>query len=65
MRYVTPYHYAKLCGLTRQAIYNRINTGTLLVVLLEGPTGELIRYIDVEACPPGRKPWGGGRPKNV
>ncbi|CAN5393441.1 hypothetical protein BH09BAC4_BH09BAC4_16040 [soil metagenome] len=65
MRYVTPYHYAKLCGLTRQAIYNRINTGTLSVLLLEGPAGEPIRYIDVEAHPPCRKPWGGGRPRKV
>ena len=63
--YVTPYHYAQLCGLTRQAIYNRIDKGTLPVVRLEGPTGKLIAYIDTEAFPPGRKPWGGGRSRKA
>ncbi|SFF39644.1 hypothetical protein [Spirosoma endophyticum] len=63
--YVTPYHYAQLCGLTRQAIYNRIIKGTLPVVRLKGPRGEPIGYIDTEAFPPGRKPWGGGRPRKA
>jgi hypothetical protein len=63
MKYVTPYQYAKLCGLTRQAIYNRINKGTLEIVVLKEAEGITSRYIYIDAFPPCRKPWSGGRPK--
>jgi predicted DNA-binding transcriptional regulator AlpA len=48
-RFVTIGTYAKLCGVTREAIYKRIKAGTLTVSeYCEHP------LIDTEEFPPGR-----------
>ena len=52
MKYLTPYKYAKLCGVSTQAIYSRIKAGTIEKVQIPDPTGELKDYIDIEKFPP-------------
>ena len=52
MRYVTPYKYAKLCGVSTQAIYKRIAKGVLEKVELPLPDGTIKEYIDLEKFPP-------------
>lgn len=54
MKYVTPYRYAKLCGVLPHAIYSRIAKGLLEKVQIPDPTGELKDYIDTERFPPER-----------
>ncbi|PRY13783.1 hypothetical protein CLV24_105153 [Pontibacter ummariensis] len=52
-KYVTPYKYAKICGVSATAINNRINNKQLEVVDLENPIdGTVKRYIDTEKYPP-------------
>ncbi|MVM31188.1 hypothetical protein GO755_14190 [Spirosoma sp. HMF4905] len=54
MKYVTPYQYAKLCGVSSQAIYSRISKGLVEKVQIPDPTGSLKDYIDIEKYPPER-----------
>lgn len=54
MKYVTPYKYATLCGVSPQAIYSRIASGILEKVQIPAPTGEMKDYIDIEKFPPVR-----------
>lgn len=54
-KFTTPYKYAKLCGVTSQAIYDRIKNGTLKTVDKKDVCGTVKRYIDREKFPPGRK----------
>jgi hypothetical protein len=54
MNYVTPYQYAKLCGVSSQAIYNRIAKGLLEKVQFPDPTGATKDYIDIDKYPPER-----------
>lgn len=57
MKYATPYKYAALCGVSTQAIYDRIKSGTLETVEKEDISGEVKRVIDLKKYPPskGRK----------
>ena len=52
MKYVTPYQFAKLCGVSTQAIYSRISKGTIDKVQIPDPTGAIQDYIDVDRFPP-------------
>lgn len=52
-RYVTPYKYAKLCGVSPTAINQRINRGVLVAEDITNPVdGSVKRYIDTEKFPP-------------
>lgn len=51
-KYVTPYQYAKLCGVSTTAINNRIKTGLLEVEELPQPDGTAKRYINTEVYQP-------------
>jgi hypothetical protein len=53
-KYVTPYKYAQLCGVSATAINNRIRNEQLQVVELSQPDGSVKRYIDTEAYPPAK-----------
>lgn len=54
-RYVTPYKYAQLCGVSDSAIYSRINRGVLGVIEKEDEMdGTIKRYIDTEKYPPSK-----------
>lgn len=53
-RYVTPYKYAKLCGVSSQAIYLRISRGVLDLIKIVGPDGQEKSYIDIDKNPPER-----------
>ncbi len=52
MNLVTRNAYAKLCGVSRQAIHDRITRGTLTPVTYELPDGSTQLYIDIEQFPP-------------
>ena len=52
MELVTPYKYAKLCGVTPQAIALRIAHKSLEVIEHKLPDGSVKLYIDIEANPP-------------
>ncbi|WP_164851245.1 hypothetical protein [Larkinella soli] len=52
MNYVTPYKYAKLCGVSHQAIYERIQRGLIEVVQIPSPDGQVKNYIDTDRFPP-------------
>jgi hypothetical protein len=52
MKYATPYKYAKLCGVSTQAIYDRIKNGSLETVEKEDFHGEKKRVIDLKKFPP-------------
>ena len=54
MKYVTPYQYAKLCGVSSQAIYSRISKGLIEKVQIPDPTGAVKDYIDTDKYPPER-----------
>ncbi|NDU96877.1 hypothetical protein [Spirosoma terrae] len=54
MKYATPYQYAKLCGVSTQAIYSRIAKGLIEKIQIPDPTGALKDYIDTEKYPPER-----------
>lgn len=54
MKLVTPYKYAKLCGVSPQAIALRIMRKTLPVVEHTNPDGSVSQYVDVDANPPVR-----------
>lgn len=61
MKYVTIAWYAKLCGVSPQAIRHRINAGTLVIIEIPGPDEVLRKYIDVSTYPPEKRQP--GRPK--
>lgn len=51
-KYVTPYKYAKLCGVSTTAINNRIKNGQLEVEEIENPIdGSVKRYVNTEKYP--------------
>lgn len=53
MKYATPYKYAQLCGVSRQAIYQRIASGTLKTESFTNPlTSEVIAVINLKTYPP-------------
>lgn len=52
MKYATPYKYAKLCGVSTQAIYDRIKNGSLTTVQKEDITGQVKNVIDLKKYPP-------------
>lgn len=55
-KFATPYKYAKLCGLSSQAIYKRIKAGTLTVKTIKDQlTGEDKQVIDLAKFPPTKK----------
>lgn len=51
-RFVTPYKYAQLCGVSDTAIYGRIERGVLEVVEDKAMDGTVKRYIDTAKFPP-------------
>jgi hypothetical protein len=51
MKYVTPYQYAKLCGVSPQAIYDRIKSGSLPTETVKTVIGEK-RLINLSQNPP-------------
>ncbi len=51
MTLLTRNAYAKLCGVTRQAIADRIKRGTLKTIEKELPDGSVRQYIDIEQYP--------------
>ncbi len=51
MTLLTRNAYAKLCGVSRQAIADRIARGTLKTVERELPDGSVRQYIDTEVYP--------------
>lgn len=53
-KYVTPYKYAELCGVSPTAINRRIKRGVLDVVEVEQIDGSKKRFIDTETFPPAR-----------
>ncbi|RDV10738.1 hypothetical protein DXT99_25870 [Pontibacter diazotrophicus] len=53
-RFVTPYKYAQLCGVSDSAIYGRIERGALEVVEEQTLNGATKRYIDTDKFPPSR-----------
>ncbi|WP_276499852.1 hypothetical protein [Pontibacter litorisediminis] len=51
-KYVTPYKYAQLCGVSTTAINNRIKNGQLEVEEIENPIdGSVKRYVNTEKYP--------------
>lgn len=54
MKYVTPYKYAKLCGVSSQAIYDRIKSGSLETIEKTDFQGEVKRVIDLKKYPPSK-----------
>jgi hypothetical protein len=55
LRYATPYRYAKLCGVSTQAIYDRIKNGSLTTIFKDDLNGDRKRVIDLKKFPPGKK----------
>lgn len=53
-RFVTPYKYAQLCGVSESAIYGRIKRGALEVVEEKSLDGTVKTFVDTEKFPPGR-----------
>ncbi|RDV11107.1 hypothetical protein DXT99_25170 [Pontibacter diazotrophicus] len=51
-RFVTPYKYAQLCGVSDSAIYQRIERGQLEVHVEQSLDGKEKRYVDTEKFPP-------------
>jgi len=51
MKLLTRNAYAKLCGVSRQAIADRIARGTLKTIEMELPDGSMREYIDIEKYP--------------
>lgn len=51
-RFVTPYKYAQLCGISDTAVYGRIERGALEVTEEKAIDGTIKRYIDTEKFPP-------------
>jgi hypothetical protein len=51
----SPYKYADLCGVSTQAIYQRIRLGTLITVSIPDASGKKKNYIDISKYPPNRK----------
>lgn len=61
MKYLTPSQYAKTCGVSRQAIYDRLTAGTLHTVEKQDFTGKTVQVIDLKKYPPMK----GRRKKNL
>jgi predicted DNA-binding protein YlxM (UPF0122 family) len=57
MKYATIKQYADLSGVSHQAIYDRIKSGSITTVEKEDFTGEVKTVIDLKKYPPskGRK----------
>ncbi len=55
MKLLTRNAYAKLCGVSRQAIADRIKRGTLKTIERELPDGSKRQYIDIKEYPPNKK----------
>lgn len=53
-KFVTPYKYAQLCGVSTAAIYQRISRGILEVKEVIGVDETVKKYIDTEKFPPSR-----------
>lgn len=53
-RYVTPYKFAELCGVSPTAINRRIKRGVLDVEDVPQIDGSTKRFIDTEKFPPSR-----------
>lgn len=51
-KYCTPYQYANLCGVSTQAIYQRIKLGKVSTVDIPDISGVTKRYIDLKKFPP-------------
>ena len=54
MTFLTRNAYARLCGVSRQAIADRITRGTLKTIEKELPDGSVRQYIDIEEYPPNK-----------
>jgi len=48
MNLITPYKYAKLIGVSSQAIYQRIKKGQIKTVQVTSVDGQIKQYIDLE-----------------
>jgi hypothetical protein len=59
MKYATPIQYSKLCGISPQAVYDRIAKGTLETLEKEDFTGQLKQVIDLKKYPPARLKFSG------
>jgi len=55
MKLLTRNAYAKLCGVSRQAIADRIKRGTLKTVECELPDGSMRQYINLTQSPMKRR----------
>lgn len=52
--HATPYKYAKLCGVSTQAIYDRLKSGSLKTIEKEDINGDLRVVIDLKLFPPSK-----------
>ena len=52
MKYTTPYKYASLCGISTQAVYQKIAKGHIQKVQIPNAEGIMKDYIDLEKFPP-------------
>lgn len=52
--YATPYRYAKLCGVSTQAIYDRIKSGSLTTEEREDINGEIKTVVNLKKFPPSK-----------
>jgi hypothetical protein len=52
--YATPYRYAKLCGVSTQAIYDRIKSGSLTTEDRKDINGDLKPVINLKKYPPSK-----------
>ncbi len=48
MKLTTPYRYAKLIGVSSQAVYQRIKKGQIKTVQVQSVDGQIKQYIDLE-----------------
>jgi hypothetical protein len=51
MKLVSVYKYAKLCGISHQAIYKRKKAGKFKTVKKRLPTGEYQDFVDIHKYP--------------
>lgn len=54
MKYATPYKYARLCGVSTQAIYDRIKSGSLKTEDREDINGEIKAVVNLKKFPPSK-----------